>query len=79
MSPETRAKLSAALNHHRLEAGGFARRLQARLILSPNPIRPSQTSASATTQGLRALDLGLADPYVLEVIAWKARVFRSQN
>src|SRR5262249_15704670 len=41
------------LNHHRLEAGGFASRLQARLILSPNRIRPPQASAYATTQGLR--------------------------
>ena len=71
--------LRSKLNHHRLEACGFDSRLQARLILSPNRTRPSQTSASAATQGLRALYLCHAESDVLEVIAWKARVFRSQN
>jgi hypothetical protein len=67
------------LNHHRLEAGGFDSRLPARLILSPNRTRPLQTSASAVAQELRALYLCHTDSDVLEVIAWKARVFRSQN
>src|SRR5215472_3041427 len=61
--------LITELNHHRLEAGGFASRLQARLNLSPNWTRHPQASASAVTQGLRAQYRCHADSDVLEVIA----------
>jgi hypothetical protein len=63
------------MNDHRLEAGGFDRRLKARLMMFPEKPNTTTSSAHATFNDFSAAASRRAQSDVLEVIAWKARVF----
>src|SRR5947209_7439760 len=67
------------LNDHRLEGGGFDSRLKARLVLvqGSGDFRPRRLSPGARSTTADLIDE--PEPDLLEVFAWKARDFRSQN